>query len=299
MSQGGGERTPCPVSGTCRGRQISRCPPAVCNRIFQAAAGSLWGNFVRRHSQIRVNAAQRFIQYTGRSGSLSLPPRWPALSAQICHKGFLPPKLSSRFWQLQQTNCCLQSWQALWSPNELAFSAQMRKKLQNQFISWIRGDERRTNQARVSVRSNCAIYILSSNCSLLPNRLMAASLPSKPLYDRHCNVFSGRGSIWLGQQYFSPALSDSGTRSSHLGHSAINHPAGTAHHFLSSYQFLQGTKRPLWAFGQPKLLLSLRILRFMSNAELNLLERHFSPLWSNFNEALTKLQLIATKLNTC
>ncbi|KAI9528919.1 hypothetical protein NQZ68_015685 [Dissostichus eleginoides] len=44
------------------------------------------------------------------------------------------------------------------------------------------------------------------------------------------------------------ALSDSGTRSNHHpGHRAINHPAGTELHFLNSYQFLQGTKRPLWA----------------------------------------------------
>lgn len=134
MSRGGGERTQCPVSCTCRGRQISRwsvpkCPPAVCNRIFQATAGSLWGNFVHGGSQIRVNAAQRFLHYTGRSGSLSLPPRRPALSAPIRHKGFLPAKLTGHFWHLQQTNCCLQFWQALWSPNELASSAQMRKCL--------------------------------------------------------------------------------------------------------------------------------------------------------------------------
>lgn len=180
MSQGGGKRTRCPVSGTCRGRQISRwsvpkCPPAVCNRIFQAAAGSLWGNFVRRSSQIRVNAAQRFLQYTARSGSLSLPPRRPALSAQIRHKGFLPAKLSGHFWQLQQTNCCLQSWQALWSPNELASSAQMRKKMckinvsaELRFVmSWgeerrgeERGEERKTVQAGVSVSSICVIRVL-------------------------------------------------------------------------------------------------------------------------------------------
>lgn len=272
MSQGGGERTPCPVSGTCRGRQISRwtvpkCPPAVCNRIFQAAAGSLWGNFVRRRSQIRVNAAQRFLQYTGRSGSLSLPPRRPALSAQIRHEGFLPPKLSGRFWQLQQTNCCLQSWQALWSPNELASSAQMRKKLQNQFISWIRGDERRTNQARVSVRSICAIYILSSNCSLFPNRLMAASLPSKPLYDRHCNVFSGLGSIWLGHAvlFSSPEWQWDQVQ-----------PPRTQRHKSSCWhraplpEQLPVPARDKKAFvgsRQPELLFSLRILTFMSDAE--------------------------------
>lgn len=55
------------------------------------------GNFVRRRSQIRVNAAQRFLLYEERSGSLSLPPRRPALSAQIRHKGFLPAKLSGHF----------------------------------------------------------------------------------------------------------------------------------------------------------------------------------------------------------
>lgn len=134
MSWGGGEGTRCPVSGTCWGRQISRwsvpkCPPAVCNRIFQATAGSLWRNFVHGSSQIRVNAAQRFLHFTRRFGSLSLPPHLPAVSAPIRHKGFLPAKLSGHFWHLQQTNCCLLLWQVLWSPNELASFAQMKKSL--------------------------------------------------------------------------------------------------------------------------------------------------------------------------
>eukprot|EP00064_Thunnus_orientalis_P002016 superscaffoldBa00000140_g2022 len=51
-------------------------------------------------------------------------------------------------------------------------------------------------------------------------------------------------------QCFSLALSDIGTRSNcHPGHRAINHAAGIGLHFLNSYQFLQGTKRPLWALG--------------------------------------------------
>lgn len=66
------------------------------------------GNFVHGSSQIRVNAAQRFLHYTGHFGSLSLPPHLPLLSAPIRHKGFLPAKLSGHFWHLQQTNCFLQ-----------------------------------------------------------------------------------------------------------------------------------------------------------------------------------------------
>lgn len=55
-------------------------------------------------------------------------------------------------------------------------------------------------------------------------------------------------SHWAMQCFSS--LRDSGTRSSHHpGHRAINHPAGTGLRFLSSYQFLQGTKRLLWALG--------------------------------------------------
>lgn len=75
VSEGGWGRTRCPVSCTCRGRQISqwsvpKCPPAVCNRIFQATAGSLWGNFVRGRSKIRVNAGRRFRHHIRRSGRL-------------------------------------------------------------------------------------------------------------------------------------------------------------------------------------------------------------------------------------
>lgn len=55
------------------------------------------GNFVHGSSQIRVNAAQRFLRCTGRSGSLSLPPHLPPVSAPIRHKGFLPTKLSGHF----------------------------------------------------------------------------------------------------------------------------------------------------------------------------------------------------------
>lgn len=286
MSRGGGERTRCPVSGTCRGRQISRwsvpkCPPAVCNRIFQATAGSLWGNFVRRRSQIRVNAAQRFLHYTGRSGSLSLPPRQPALSAPIRHKGFLPAKLSGHFWHLQQTNCCLQSWQALWSPNELASSAEMKKKLQNQCLSRITlchqpktGEERReedanTDQARVSESRVCVIRTLSSNCSLSPSCFMAASLPSKPLYDKHCNVFRVLGSLWLGH-----AVLLSGPE--WQWDQVQPPPPRTQSHKSSCWHWASlpeqlpvpaGDKKAFVGFRQPELLFSLRILRFMSNSE--------------------------------
>lgn len=73
-------------------------------------------------------------------------------------------------------------------------------------------------------------------------------------------------SDWATQS-FSLALSDSGTRSNHHpGHRAINHPAGTELHFLNCYQFLQGTKRPLWALSSQNFS-SLRSLRFMSDAE--------------------------------
>lgn len=133
------EVTLCPVSWTWQGRQIlgwsvPQCPPEVCNRIFQATAGSLWRNFVHGCSQIGVNAAQRFLHYTGCSGRLSLPPCRLSMSAPIRHKGFHPAKHSGHFWHLQQTNCYLHSWPSLWSPNELVSCAQMRKSLAIQFL---------------------------------------------------------------------------------------------------------------------------------------------------------------------
>lgn len=104
-------------------------------------------------------------------------------------------------------------------------------------------------------------------------------------------------------QSFSLALSDIGTSSNcHPGHRAINHPAGIRLHFLNSYQFLQGTKRPLWALGS-KTVSSLWgfWFWFMSDVENDCGEREkvytrtLFLLLSNFNKAVTKLLLIATE----
>ena len=179
---------------------------------------------------------------------------------------------------------------ALWSPNELASSAQMRKKkkkkaksisqsnyalssAQNQRGEERREEERRgedakADQARVSESSVCVIRILSSNCSLSPSCFMAASLPSEPLYDRHCNVFRVLGSLWLGH-----AVLLSGPE---WQWDQVQPPPRTQSHKSSCWHWAPlpeqlpvpaGDKKAFVGFRQPELLLSSRILRFMSDVE--------------------------------
>lgn len=184
-----------------------------------------------------------------------------------------------------------------------------KKKLQNQFLSRItpchqpktreerRGCQDRPDQSFWEQRL-CHLY---SNCSLSPSCFMAASLASKPLYDRHCDVFRVLGSLWLGH---AGLLSGSEWQ-----WDQVQPPPRTQSHKSSRWHRAMlpeqlpvpaGDKKAFVGFRQPELLHSLRILRFMSDAEKDCERKDAHTLFlslslSPFNKAMTKLQLIATE----
>lgn len=135
-----------------------------------------------------------------------------------------------------------------------------KKKTQNQFLSRITlcrrpktrekrsGEERMPRRTRPEFLREAFVSSVFSPPIVLILRAVLWLLPFPPSHFMTGIVMSlefWAASDWA-MQCFSLALSDSGTRSNHHpGHRAINHPAGTGLHFLNSYQFLQGTKRPL------------------------------------------------------
>ncbi|CAB1435675.1 unnamed protein product [Pleuronectes platessa] len=138
---------------------------------------------------------------------------------------------------------------ALWESVAPSSSACVSQNWQRRRGEERRGEERRGEERRGEER--------------MPRRTMPESLRAELFYDRFppshfmtgivMSLEFGAASDWA-TRCSSLALSDSGTGSNrHPGHRAINHPAGTGLHFLNDYQFLQGTKRALWALGSKNL----------------------------------------------